>query len=331
VSNASHGQSAKIQLYEISNTIDKNPELKAYTIKGSLYNLAGDAIQKNTNPNTSPGMLDIGDCRIQNGFYQISNGKGIIHFVFHSEYNNAFNGINYNRIDLSNMSITNKLYGASNVDYAYPAVVSSAPNGSHDRDVIIAFLATSENHYPEIRVVHCDGEMNFSNSSIVKEGDAYVDILDGVERWGDYSGISRKHNTNAPRIWLSGCYGGNIRDNSKFPPVFDNNVYRTFIAEVADNSVTNISEEMTDRAEVKVYPNPIADLVSVEFTLTERAFISIFLYDMHGRLVKELYNDLTKKGTTQLQFNKLALLKGQYIVKVSDNEKILKSQSILVQ
>jgi hypothetical protein len=329
VSTTTHGQSSQIQLYKISNTINNNPELKSYTLSSTLYNLAGDAIQKNTNPNTSPGLLDIGDCRVQNGFYQISNGKGIIHFVFHSEYNNAYNGINYQRIDLSNMSVSNKLFGVNNMDFAYPSVVSSAPNASHEKDVMIAFLASSEDHYPEIRVVHCDDNMNFSGSLVIKEGEAYIDILEGVERWGDYSGITRKHNTSAPRIWISGCYGGNIRDNSTFPPVINNNVYRTYIAEVADNGTTSMEEDVS-AISVNVYPNPVSEYVFVEFTLSSKQFISIDIYDLQARHIKNLYKDLTKSGSTKLQFNKLALPEGQFIIKVTNGKNIITSKHIVV-
>ncbi|MBT3302793.1 MAG: T9SS type A sorting domain-containing protein [Bacteroidetes bacterium] len=330
VSNSSHGQSADIFLYSLTNNMNSNPSLLSYTIKSSLYKLAGDAVQKNEIPTISPGLMDIGDCRIQGGFYQISRGVGIVHFVFHSEYNLAYNGINYNRLDLSKMQNTSKLYGGSNMDFAYPSVASSSPNASHDRDVMIGFLASSDDYYPEIRAVYCDDEMEFSSPITIKKGATFVNILEGTERWGDYSGISRKHNTSAPRIWLSGCFGSNIRDMGTFPPIIENNVYRTWIAEVADNALTDMEESEELEVNVSVFPNPVHEMMTLEFSLQERAFISIKIIDMQGKVVRELYNDLTKKGKTILRFNKLALQSGNYLIQIIDGEKILKTEKIIV-
>lgn len=330
VSNANRGFSSSVHLYHLSNSMDQQAELKSYTVTTTYYEVAGDAIQKNTVPTIDPGMLDIGDCRIRDGFYQISNGKGIIHFVFHSEYDKAYNGINYNRLDLSSMKNTSKLFGIPQMDFAYPSIASSSPNGSHDRDVMIAFLASSSDYYPQIRAVHCDEDMEFSNSLIIKEGITFVNILTGHERWGDYSGISRKHNTSAPRIWMSGCYGSNIKDMGSFPPVIKNNVYRTWIAELSDNQISALEEAENIPFEINVFPNPFQKMMHIDFTLEKRAFITIKIMDMQGREIKELYHDLTKKGRTMLSFNTLALPSGNYLLIVNDGKKILKSEKILV-
>lgn len=330
VSNSSHGGSSSVFLYSLTNNMSNNPELKSFTIATNYYELAGDAVQKNTVPSIDPGMLDIGDCRIQSGFYQISQGKGIIHFVFHSEYKQAYNGINYNRLDLSTMKNTSKVFGVGNMDFSYPSIASSSPNGSHDLDVMIGFLASAVSYYPEIRAVYCDDEMLFSNPLTIKTGETFVNILEGEERWGDYSGISRKHNTSAPRLWMSGCYGANIRDMGTFPPTIENNVYRTWIGEISDNQLTSQKELNEFSFNINVFPNPAHEIMSIEFALASQTIISIKIIDMNGREVKELYHDLTKKGKTILSFNTLALDAGNYLIQIIDDEKILKTEKFMV-
>jgi len=330
LSNKNTGNSTVVYLYDLTAKLNDNPKLVAYKIAISKYDLAGDAIQKYVSPASNPGLLNIGDCRIQNAFYQISNGQGIIHFVFHSEYNYAYNGINYNRLNVPNLTIVSKSYGASNMDFSYPAIASASPEGSMKKDVIIAFLASSSDFYPEIRVIHCDDDMNFSSSTIVKEGETYVNILMGMERWGDYTGIARKHNTSAPRIWISGCFGGNIRDNSTMPPISKNNQFRTWIAEVSQSTVSSDDISEMPVPKVHLYPNPVRDRLALEFTMEEKGFLEVEIWDMTGRLIKKLYSDYAPAGSVHLSFNKEALGQGTYLLQVKTGQKIITHEKILV-
>lgn len=219
VSNSAGG-SNQIRLWDLTNDIGSSPSLNSYTISTTAYSPAGDAQQLG-----SSDLMDNGDCRVQNAFYL----DGTLHFVFHSDIGSGWNGINYNRINTTTLTNQSTTFGLSGTaDYSYPSVVSFSTSIT-DKSVMIAFLRSSSSIYPELRVVNCDNTLTWSGSTLVKSGETFVNFLTGDERWGDYSGISRRHNAATARIWLAGCYGANI-------PGYMNNTYKTWISEIYSTS-----------------------------------------------------------------------------------------------
>jgi hypothetical protein len=52
--------------------------------------------------------------------------------------------------------------------------------------------------------------MNWSSSTLVKSGISYCSYTaTGIkpERWGDYTGICRKHNEVSATVWINGMFG----------------------------------------------------------------------------------------------------------------------------
>jgi PKD repeat protein len=74
-----------------------------------------------------------------------------------------------------------------------------------------------------------------------------------VERWGDYSGISRRHSANGPEVWISGCFGNN-EDNGS-------NVLSTWIAQITDQQA-----DVAPTANFTANQTEIMTGQSVEFT-----------------------------------------------------------------
>ncbi len=56
---------------------------------------------------------------------------------------------------------------------------------------------------------------------------------------------------------------------------------------------------------IEVYPNPSTDLTTISYTLPNASFVSLFIYDMQGKVVKRLYQGNQPKGTSQLAWNGL--------------------------
>ena len=313
VSNKSGGDN-RIRLWDLTDDMSGNPQMNSYSINTTSYSPSVDASQLGTTD-----KLDNGDCRIQNAFYL----NGIVHFVFHSDIGSGWNGINYNRLTVSssiNQSLTFGLSGS--FDYSYPAVAPFSTTTS-DKSVMIAFLRSSSTTYPQLRVINCDNDMQWSTSTLVKAGETYVNRLTGDERWGDYTGISRKHNSTTPTIWLAGCYGANIVSQSV------NNTWKTWAAEVYGSpnlGLNNISTSST----IKMFPNPTYDLINIYFTTEtfEKTIIQIF--DINGRVVKTLYSDFPKVGENKLTFNKDALTAGTYFVNISTTSKTLKNEKLII-
>lgn len=193
------GGSNRVYLYEISGDMDSNPTLDVSAAIVPTYSPAADASQSG-----SWDELDNGDCRIHHAFYL----NGIVHAVHHGDYqNSAYNGINYYRIPVDNVSQTeSSSFGQTGYDYSYPSIASFGLQVC-DRSVMIGCLRSSSNSYPSIRVMNCDNDMQWSSSTTVFNGQSYVNILSGDERWGDYSDMARKHNATSPEVWMTGCYG----------------------------------------------------------------------------------------------------------------------------
>ncbi|MBL7717257.1 MAG: T9SS type A sorting domain-containing protein [Flavipsychrobacter sp.] len=308
----STGGSNNINLYDISNNIaSTTAQLQGWNVNTTTYSVAADAPQ----PATSK-TLDVGDCRALDGFYL----NGIIHFVFNTDAGNAWNGINYNRLNVSNNTNVSSVYSEIGVaDNCYPSVASIA-NTTTDKSVIIAYNRVSSSVFPETRVVNCDDNMTWSSSTLVKAGQNCVDhnwVSGNSERWGDYSGICRKYNDNPASVWMAGTYG----NAQKY--------WGTWIAKILGGtvSVPMVAEES---GSAKVYPNPIVDQYYVEFESKEKQQVLIEVVDAAGRLVSQLHKGTANAGRNVFSFNKANLSTGTYFLKISNGQTIIKNEKIVI-
>tara|TARA_B100001758_G_C18394628_1_gene605114 strand:+ start:135 stop:2009 length:1875 start_codon:yes stop_codon:yes gene_type:complete len=303
----------KYRLYDLTDDISGSPQLTPYSIDAD-FSLAGNALQNGTSV-----VLSNGGNRGLKAFYL----NGIVHFVFNSEYINAYNGINYNRLTVSSLSNWNSIFGLDGYDYSYPSVASFGTSTS-DKSAMICFLRSSASIFPEVRVVGCDNSGYWTSSSLVKAGETYVDVYasNGVTRWGDYTGISRKQNASSPEVWVSGGFG-------KYR--LSEHAFDTWIAQV-NGIATGVTENPNPiDNKMNVYPNPVFDMFSVEFTIENKTKVSIELIDISGKVVKVLYNDAAKKGQNMFSFNKGALASGVYFLTIKTDSNILRNEKVIVE
>lgn len=314
VSNKSGG-SNQIILWEITNSLGNNPQITQDAISTTTYSPAADANQQGSNETISNG-----DCRIQSAFFL----NGLIHFVFHADVGSGWNGLHYNRLNVSSQTNVTSSFGqVGQHDNSYPTVASFS-NSTSNKSVMIGYLSSSGNKFPEMRVVNCDDNMIWSNSTLVKAGETFVNALSGNERWGDYSAISRRHNSSTPKIWIAGCYGANIQQ------VGLTNVYKSWIAEISGNDITGIESVQNPISNLQLFPVPTYDFLRIKFNTTSKDIITITVNDMNGKRIKTLYKDVPKTGENQLAFNKGALGAGTYFVRVSSPNKIFKNEKIII-
>ena len=304
--------SSTIDLYDLTDDMSaSNETINHYSISTTAYSPAADGNQSGTLT-----QLDNGDCRALSGFYQ----NGIIHFVFHSDYENGYNGINYNRLDVSALSNTSSNFGLSGYEYSYPSVASFASTTT-DKSVMIGFGRTGSNIYPEIRVVNCDNNMTWGSSILVKAGSGYADYTasgGSAERWGDYTGMCRKHNNSAPTVWMNGMFGTT------------SNNWETWVAEITGTGTNTSIANDTQSNNFKLYPNPIYQEFNTEFELATNSKISIDIFDIQGKLVIRLFNGNANSGKNQFTFNKSNLETGTYFLNISTNNKTFKNEKIII-
>lgn len=260
--------------------------------------------------------MDNGSTRALSGFYL----NGIIHFVFHSDIGSGWNGINYNRLTISPLGNVSSTFGlVGTFDYSYPSIASYATSPT-DKSVMIGFGRSGSTIYPEIRVVNCDNAMNWSSSTLVKSSSNFVCYSSGcppTERWGDYSGMARRHNSATPSVWMNHMYGTSA------------NKWNTWIAEIHDAGGVGINE-INKKEEMKLFPNPVYETFSIEFTLNESTELEINIFDTNGKLIKELYKGKAASGENFFSFNKSNLSNGIYFLNIKSNSKNIKNEKIII-
>ena len=83
-------------------------------------------------------------------------------------------------------------------------------------------------------------------------------------------------------------------------------------------------EERSIHLEMMVYPNPTTDFLRLEVETQALKGLSFQLFDMHGKLLKN--NSLTN-NSTKIKMEEFA--EATYILKITDNNKIVKSYKII--
>jgi hypothetical protein len=301
-----------IELYDLTDDMSaSNEELNHYSISTTAYSPAADGNQLGTSR-----KLDNGECRALSGFYL----DGIIHFVFHSDYVDGYNGINYNRLNVSTQTNISSNYGLSGFEYSYPSVASFATT-INDKSVMIGFGRTGSSIYPEVRVVNCDNNMNWGSSTLVKAGTGCSDYSgDGSkpERWGDYTGMCRKHNNSAATVWMNGMFGTTSYN------------WETWISEITGTGGTSGIDNLSNSDNFILYPNPIYQEFKTEFEIESSSKISIDIYDIQGNLVKTLFSGYASTGKNLFTFNKSNLEIGTYFLTITSNNKVLKNEKIII-
>lgn len=303
---------SKINLFEITNTFASgSASMNSYDATTPSYNIGGDADQAGTT-----NRLDVGDCRIKDAFLL----DGTIHFVFTDEFGSTgYNGINYNRLQLSPLSNTSIEYGANGEDLCYPSLASYSTTTT-SKDVVITYLRSKSSIFPEMRVVNCDHAGAFGTSTLVKAGVDFVDISSGsTERWGDYTGTSRKHNTDPPLLVVTGSYGNTSNENG------------TWIAWISNGGFIGIEDPTASKPNASVFPMPVIDLFQLNFEITTPGMTSIRLFDAQGKLVRLLFEDHLKTGPYEFSFNRNALPAGTYFLRVASPQQDIAGVPVIVQ
>lgn len=313
ISTFENGSGDQIYLFDLTDDLTGTPAINGYSVATTI-DLAGNALQSGT-----PVVLNTDDNRAFSAFYL----GGIVHFAFHSERSNNYNGVNYNRLTVSPLSLWNINFGADGFDYCYPSVASFG-SGPSDKAALLTFSRSGSTIFPETRAVYFDDAGNNSSSTLIKAGETYVDVYQSgnVTRWGDYTGISRKQNSSPPEVWLNGSYGASQSGE---------NALNTWIGQVTWGTTGIPVVNNQSSAKARVYPNPAIDRFNLEFSMEKSAVVEITLNDASGRNVKMLMKDRADEGKNLFSFNKGVLSGGIYFVQVKSGNNIVANEKIVIE
>jgi hypothetical protein len=303
------GSGEKIALYDITDDLNNNPQMKYYEFNVPHYEVGSDAFQRGTTCN-----LNVGDCRALSGFYL----DGIIHFVHAAKRSDGWNGVHYFRLNVNNSSVTEDYFGLEDYDYVYPSIASYASTLT-GKSAMIKFARTASDDYPETRVVHVDDDFNWSGSTYVK-GLWEVECFNGndVQRWGDYSGICRNYSVTYPSVMVAGAHGN-----------FDGE-WVSHAAEVHDaGPVAN--KDFTINNKQSLWPNPGQNLFSFKFQAPVTAVAHVQCTSEDGKMSKVLLTSTAQQGENTFSMNASGLVSGTYLVTIIQNNQIIANEKLVIQ
>gem|GEM_PF-2791225 len=103
-------------------------------------------------------------------------------------------------------------------------------------------------------------------------------------------------------------------------PAFNNKVS----AELAYDSQVGLNE-VDFTGEINIFPNPIADMATMEFNLNSNVVAEIGLYDLVGRNIATLYQGQLTSGHQSIPLNTHGINSGVYFVKIKlNNQTVIK-------
>ena len=88
--------------------------------------------------------------------------------------------------------------------------------------------------------------------------------------------------------------------------------------------------EISNKPKINLYPNPIKDVITLDYTLAQTSSISIKMVDLQGREVAELLSETGKSaGTYKSTFDMSKYEAGVYFVTLSDGNNVA-TQKVMV-
>ncbi|MDQ3050555.1 MAG: T9SS type A sorting domain-containing protein [Bacteroidota bacterium] len=246
--------------------------------------------------------LIVNDARILGAYYENNS----IQFVFNTLDTTSGQVVIYHgTMDLQSVPTINaSLYVNDTLDLAYPNI-AYAGTGPADNTAVISVLMSSPTLFPGTAAFKYDGAGLYSPLTIIKTGMSYTNMLVGNERWGDYTGCQTRYNMPG-WVWVNGSYS------------LVNHTTRTWIGELTVSSGVSVNEIQAADVDLNLYPNPSEERVSIDFNAGSDGLITIIIYTMEGKEIKQLYSGSLTKGSNSFSFNITSLVAGNYFVTIHD-------------
>ncbi|NOT36765.1 MAG: T9SS type A sorting domain-containing protein [Saprospiraceae bacterium] len=299
-----------IGFYDLTDDLDKNPKLLYQEIPTATYGPGSDADQR-----ASDCKLDAGDCRTQSGYY--INER--IHFVCNSVAPDKWGALAYFQLDVNTKKSSHDYFASTGWDYAYPSIAFYGKTKT-DNESMIFFQRSNEDNYPENRVVYVDGNFNFSGSVLVyslweTECEQFGVT---VNRWGDYTGITRNYSLSSPSVWVGGAFGD-----------FDG-YWNTYIAEVHDSGESSVKDGTKEIAKSSLYPNPANKRFNLKFSAPISGSAVFEIFDNYGKRIHKVLESKISQGDHIFAFETSTLLAGEYFLQIQFNNQTIINEKFIV-
>ena len=122
---------------------------------------------------------------------------------------------------------------------------------------------------------------------------------------------------------------------SRYSPIREDIVARLTSNERTAKKETSAEEDVKDQIDEftlhQNYPNPFNPVTNISFRLPERGFVSLKVYDILGREVANLVNEVKSIGTHSVNFDASFLSSGIYMYKLEAGQKVLSKRMTLIK
>jgi hypothetical protein len=207
-----------------------------------------------------------------------------------------------------NLSCTANILSMDTLDFGYPNI-SCAGIKPVSSASIISFDYSGPNSYPGLAAARYEAG-GYSDFIRIKQGISSINALQGLQRWGDYSG-SQPFFPLSGAVWVHGLYG-------------KNNAYGNHAALLASPDVSVESVEHFKKSAL-LFPNPAESLIQIRFENPEETQVQAEILDLNGRLIYSLCNQPVKKGMNMLSFTIEHLSQGVYVLTIKSKTQVLHS------
>ena len=139
--------------------------------------------------------------------------------------------------------------------------------------------------------------------------------------------VTLKYNSAGTRIWRIDYNGNKLSDNFASGIVTDN-IGNVYVAGTSNNDFVTIKysqtvEIISSNTQIpekyylsQNYPNPFNPNTKIEFSLPQKSFVKLKVFDMLGREIANLVNENLSAGSYKYDFNASALPSGIYFYKL---------------
>ncbi len=304
---------------------DENAELKVDLLKSEVpYGVPPNGRQVANNK-----LLLTNDARILGAYYE----EDRIHFVSttlvpETGLAGVYHGIIEDVTGERNLSVS--IISDTLKDYAYPNLSYTGFPG--DDQCIISFDHTSPEDYPGgSAIFYRKGE--YSEVVILKEGTKSIGSLSpsstpSYYRWGDYTGSERQYSQPGV-VWTTGTFGKLAGAGPSAQGQRGNWVAQLTTPFGAPAVGT---PSLSNTINVKTFPNPSNNFIYIDFNLDNDQILKMRLYNIEGKLIKDLHTCYAHQGKNQFKFSTHHLPSNIYILKITNaHNELIANQKIIVE
>lgn len=207
-------------------------------------------------------------------------------------------------------------YGGTGIDEAQGMSIGIIESSALNSNSSIILTGTYEN------------TIAFGNTELTSEGfdDGFIVQLDldGNIEWVHDIGGAGTLNVNDCVHDESGncCFVGDFVDElrigySTYVPVGG---YDLFIAKLDGLTGTHESFDIDQANRLTILPNPVRSKTTINYYLGVGSEVSIYLYDQHGRIVRQIMNKYQPAGDSSIDFDAENLTQGVHLVVIKTNK-----------